>query len=207
MKSRLLSWLGAGLIRLIGITVRVTIDDPHGFTPRHQTRGPMLFAFWHNRLFLMPYLYKKYQPGRQLAALISASRDGGIIAEIIDRFGLRSVRGSTSRKGTEAMLSMIRLVKEEGIDIGVTPDGPRGPRYVVQPGILQLSQATGCPIIPVAYHLQWKIELPSWDLFQVPVPFTRCEIRIGAPLHIPLQATPEVIADWSRKLAVRLDGQ
>jgi hypothetical protein len=194
---------GATAIRLIGATVRVEIDDPARFLQQHN-RGPVIFAFWHNRLFLMPYLYRRFQPGRKLAALISASGDGDVIAEIIARLGLESVRGSSSKKGSTALLSMIRLLNEEKKDIAITPDGPRGPRYELQPGVFQVAQSTGCPIIPLSYELKKKKELPSWDRFQIPFPWTTCYARIGHPVFIPAGASPSEMEQYSSILKKEL---
>jgi lysophospholipid acyltransferase (LPLAT)-like uncharacterized protein len=78
---------------------------------------------------------------------------------------------------------------ERGHDLAITPDGPRGPRYVVQEGVVSTAQLTGLPIVPVAYHLHWKICVNSWDRFQVPLPFALCEITVGRILRVPREAT------------------
>jgi lysophospholipid acyltransferase (LPLAT)-like uncharacterized protein len=78
---------------------------------------------------------------------------------------------------------------ERGYDLAITPDGPRGPRYVVQEGIISLGQLTGYPIIPSSYHLGWKIRLKSWDGFQIPLPFSRCEMFYNKPIRVPTNAT------------------
>ncbi len=90
---------------------------------------------------------------RRLAALVSASRDGGLLAAILELFGVQPVRGSSSRRGAQALLELTTWA-ERGYDLAITPDGPRGPRYVVQEGVMSLAQITGLPIVPVSYHLQ-----------------------------------------------------
>lgn len=174
-------WLVTGL----GATVRYRIVDPHGVLAL-AGREPVIFVFWHNRIFLMPHLFRRYwrQRGRdRVAVLISRSRDGQLLADVLAAFQLRCVRGSSSRGGAEALRELAQLVRE-GFDVGITPDGPRGPRYVLQPGCVRLAELTGAPIVPVGYRLSHKLTLRSWDAFQVPVPFARCEVRLGPPVRV-----------------------
>jgi lysophospholipid acyltransferase (LPLAT)-like uncharacterized protein len=119
-----------------------------------------------------------------LAGLVSASRDGAFLAAILECFGVRAVRGSSSRRGPQALLELVTWM-ERGYDVAITPDGPRGPCYIVQDGALALAQMTGMPTVPVSYHLSWKLRLKSWDRFQIPLPFSRCEINIGRILRVP----------------------
>lgn len=119
-----------------------------------------------------------------MAALSSASKDGAIVAGIIQRFGAQPVRGSSSRRGVHAMKEMVKWAKK-GYDLAVTPDGPRGPKYTVQHGIVTLAQMTGHPILPISYTLSQKITLKSWDNFQIPIPFSRCDVYCSDPISIP----------------------
>ena len=123
-----------------------------------------------------------------LAGLVSASRDGAFLSAILGRFGVQSVRGSTSRRGPQALRELVTMIKR-GYDIAITPDGPRGPFYVVQDGVLALAQVTGLPVVPVSYHLDRKIQLKSWDRFQIPLPFSHCEIVIGRMTHVPRKSS------------------
>ena len=118
-----------------------------------------------------------------MAALVSASRDGAFLAAILESFSVVPVRGSTSRRGPQALVEMKGLA-EEGHHLAITPDGPRGPRYRVQPGVLGLARVTGFPIVPVAVNCPWRLNARSWDRFQIPLPFATCEIVLGEPLHI-----------------------
>ncbi len=182
MKGRLIRLL----VALIGVTLRYRLRDPDGVLAARPT-APLIFVFWHNRIFLMPHLYRKYwRPcGRdRLAVLISRSKDGQLLAEALAAFGLRCVRGSSSRGGAEALREMTALVRE-GFDIGITPDGPRGPKYNLQPGCVILAQRTGAAIIPVSYETNWKITLKSWDAFMIPLPFAHCTIQLGTPINVP----------------------
>ena len=184
-----LGWLLRLLVSLIGSTLRWRIDDSAGLLANTPERS-CIFAFWHNRIFLMPYLFRKYWHTRQrdrVAVLVSASKDGEKLTQVLQKFDLICVRGSSSRRGKEALRELARLV-EEGYDVGITPDGPRGPKYQCHDGAISLSQLAQAPIIPVSYDLSWKITVNSWDGFMVPLPFARATLRIGSPMTIPASA-------------------
>jgi len=177
------------LISLIGGTLRWRIEDQAGLLA-HTPQAPMIFAFWHNRIFLMPYLFRKHWSTRQrdhVAVLVSTSKDGERLAQVLSRFNLICVRGSSSRHGKRALRELTHLV-QEGYDVGITPDGPRGPKYRVQYGVIRLAQLTQAPIIPVSYLLSHKISFNSWDGFMVPLPFARATLRIGPPINVPRAA-------------------
>jgi len=118
-----------------------------------------------------------------MCALISASRDGGLLASVVERFGIQPIRGSSSRRGPQALLEATTWM-ERGYSIVITPDGPRGPVYQVQEGIIHLAQLTGRPIIPTSNFTRWKARLGSWDRFQIPLPFARCESYHGEPIWV-----------------------
>jgi lysophospholipid acyltransferase (LPLAT)-like uncharacterized protein len=123
-----------------------------------------------------------------LVAMVSASKDGGFLSAIMECFGVQTVRGSSSRRGPQALLELTTWA-ERGFDLAITPDGPRGPCYVVQDGVMSLAQLTGLPIIPFTYNLGWKIRIKSWDRFQIPLPFSRCEMVYDGPIRVPRDAT------------------
>jgi lysophospholipid acyltransferase (LPLAT)-like uncharacterized protein len=154
---------------------------------------------------MAPY-YRRYCRGRTALALISRSRDGQYISDIAACFGVRSARGSTSRHGLAAALAAVHAARDERLDLVVTPDGPRGPRYQVQPGVLRLAQATGRPIVSVTTHVRWKKVLRSWDLFQIPLPFSRCELVSGDPIFVPAEATDAELDQLGRRVAESLGG-
>ncbi len=188
--------LGAFLLyvgfRLFSFTWRCRYVDPHGFL--NQPARSVIYCSWHNRLALSMTIWERVRrkagPPSKLAALISASHDGGLLAKALSYFQVEAVRGSSSRRGAQALLELTSYT-DQGYSVAITPDGPRGPRYVVRDGIIALAQLTGSPIIPVSVHIRGKLVLKSWDRFQVPWPFARCEIRIGMPLHIPREPTEE----------------
>ena len=103
---------------------------------------------------------------------------------------MQPVRGSSSRRGPQALLELTSWA-ERGYDLAITPDGPRGPCYVVQEGVMALAQVTGLPIVPFSYHLRWKIRVKSWDRFQIPLPFSPCDMIIGKPVRVPRETSPE----------------
>jgi lysophospholipid acyltransferase (LPLAT)-like uncharacterized protein len=122
--------------------------------------------------------------------LVSASKDGGFLSEVLRCFGVQPVRGSSSRRGPQALLELTTWA-ERGYDLALTPDGPRGPRYVVQSGVTALAQLTGLPIVPVSYNLTWKLQARSWDRFQIPLPLSVCEVILAEPVRVPRQASNE----------------
>lgn len=178
--------------KCLGRSFRVRVNDQSGLIRAPEPK-PVIFALWHNRLALSMVVWtrhvKPHRPGGGLVALISASRDGAFLAKILSGFGVQAVRGSSSRRGPQALLELTTWI-EKGFNVAITPDGPRGPRYTVQEGIISLAQVTGAPIIPVGINLQWKTPLKSWDAFQVPMPFSRCALDFGAPVHVPQEASP-----------------
>jgi hypothetical protein len=140
----------------------------------------------------------------KVAALVSASKDGAFLAAILQRYGMQPVRGSSSRRGSQAMLELTSLV-EDGYCLAITPDGPRGPRYEIQRGVISLAQITGAPIIPVSTRMSRKITLKSWDGFQIPLPFAQCTITFGEPMNVPRDAPEEERAKFREELAQRLN--
>ena len=175
------------VIKTIAATVRFRISDKSGFYD-NPPAGQAIYACWHNRLALCLNAYNKYAvprvQTRGLAAMVSASRDGAFLSAVLEDFKVQPVRGSSSRRGRQALLEMTRWA-ERGYDLAITPDGPRGPCYKVQPGIISLAQVTGLPIIPFSYQLDWKFRIKSWDRFQVPVLFTSCEVRALPAIRVP----------------------
>jgi hypothetical protein len=181
------------LLRVLASTLRYRWQDRSGLCATPPV-GQAIYCIWHNRLSLSMAAYREYiQPrteARGLAALVSASRDGGMLAGVLECFGVQPVRGSSSRRGPQALLELTSWA-ERGYDLSITPDGPRGPCYVVQEGVMSLAQLTGLPIVPFSFHAHWKIQLKSWDRFQIPLPFSRCEMILEKTTRVPRDATTE----------------
>ncbi len=188
--QRALACLAANALRLLAATLRYRVNGRRG--PVGLPEEPVIFALWHNRLCLCMQVYEHFvrpeQQGDHLAALISASKDGAFLASILNNFGVEAVRGSSSRRGAQALLELTSWAGR-GYDLAVTPDGPRGPQYVVQDGIISLAQVTGMPIIPYSCQLGWKIQVKSWDRFQIPLPFSRCKMTFHDAIRVPREAT------------------
>jgi lysophospholipid acyltransferase (LPLAT)-like uncharacterized protein len=178
-------------IRVIAVTLRIRHTDRAGLR-EGKLKHHAIYCVWHNRLALsMPCYFSyihRHNESAGLAAMASASRDGGMLIAVIERFGVQPVRGSTSRRGPQALRELTTWGKR-GYDLAITPDGPRGPRYVMQEGIVALAQLTGMPIVPVAINVNWKIAVKSWDRFQIPLPFSRCEMIYGQPIQIPRETS------------------
>jgi len=204
--QRLGAWIIWAGLRLIAATLRYRVNDPHGFTAQKDCRQA-IYCIWHNRLALSMKLYftfaRRYHQAAGLAGLVSASKDGAFLAAILERFGVLPVRGSSSRRGPQALLELTTWA-ERGYDLAITPDGPRGPCYVVQEGAMSLAQVTGLAILPVSYYLNWKIRPNSWDRFQIPLPFSRCEITVGRVLRVPREATDAEREELRRQLEAEM---
>ncbi|TFE68690.1 hypothetical protein A7Q09_06455 [Methylacidiphilum sp. Yel] len=191
------------LIRNLAKTLHYELHDPFGIVSSPPST-PLIFSFWHNRLFLMPYLYRKHFPSRKLIAMVSGSNDGKFLSRLLGQFNLFPASGSSSKRGISAFKRAIQAAKKEGFDIAVTPDGPRGPCYSFQEGVLQLSRLSGFPIVAVSYHLEKKIELNSWDRFQIPLPFSKCTIFVGPIFSIPKNITEEKLLELKTELSIAL---
>jgi lysophospholipid acyltransferase (LPLAT)-like uncharacterized protein len=204
--GKLAAALVFGLIRSVDATLRYDLRNPSGSLAA-ALEAPVIFAIWHNRLALCLMLYRRYvqraRPARKLAALVSASRDGGLLARVLEHFGVQPVRGSSSRRGAQAMLELTSWAAR-GYDLAVTPDGPRGPRYAVQEGVIAAAQLTGLAVLPVSYRLGWKYQLDSWDRFQIPAPLGRCTVQLGDLLRVPRELSDADREARRRDLEARL---
>jgi hypothetical protein len=183
LSHRVLIRLGSLLIRLLCATLRYTVIDEAEFLDEAVHR-PVILLIWHNRILAMPVLYRRHCAKRKgLLVLTSASRDGAYLSEFVHCFGLGSVRGSSSRRGAAALLDLIRTL-DSGLDLCVTPDGPRGPRYQLGPGVILLSERCQVPVMPllIEYSSYWRFN--SWDGFAVPKPFSKVTVTILQKIQI-----------------------
>jgi lysophospholipid acyltransferase (LPLAT)-like uncharacterized protein len=178
------AWLVFAVERFVTASLRCEWRDCSGLAGA-QNDQPVIFCLWHNRLAISMLVHRRYP--RKLAALVSASKDGALLAAVLGTYGVEQVRGSSSRRGPQALLELASRAELQ-YDLAVTPDGPRGPRYVVQKGVIDLAQVTGLPIIPVTCNTRRKICVKSWDGFQIPLPFSRCELILNAPILVPREA-------------------
>lgn len=171
--------LAAGWIRLLGRSVRWWTVAPGETRALLSAPEPVILAFWHGRLLLIPVAYWR-RGRRQVNVLISDHGDGELIARTIGRFGFGAVRGSTRKGALRGLRALIRRMGEGG-DLAFTPDGPQGPACHVQPGVVDLARRSGYPILPVTFSTRGGWRLTSWDRFLVPRPLTRGVFCWGAP--------------------------
>ena len=179
--NAMIPWLAALIIRTLALTLRIKVQDQSGVWSG-LLPCPIVWAFWHNRVLIMPLIYRRVFPHRKAVALASASKDGGVVAGVLARFGVGCVRGSSSRRGGAALRELTTAIGS-GHDIVIIPDGPRGPVYKLNPGAVKLAELTGVPVVPVhiEYKSYWKLR--SWDGFRIPKPFSRVNVTFGAPFQ------------------------
>ncbi|MDF1752092.1 MAG: lysophospholipid acyltransferase family protein [Verrucomicrobiales bacterium] len=166
---------GASLIlRSVCATTKFELRDHAGIVDNPPSQQ-LIWCFWHNRIFAMPPAYRRYLKSRSGAVLTSPSNDGAMIATTLKCFGVDAVRGSSSRGGIKALLSLKKWIAN-GFDVAITPDGPRGPRYILAPGLIMLAQKTGAAILPIRIDYSDFWRLRSWDQFQIPKPFSKITV-------------------------------
>ena len=192
IEGRLARWLiafGFRLLQLWGRTLRYEIDDRAGVVGKPVSEN-YIGALWHNRLLIFPLVLRRFFPQRHGAALISASRDGDLLADAVQRFGYDVIRGSSSRLGASAILQLTQMLAS-GRDVVITPDGPRGPAYELGPGIIFLAQKSGAPVVPInlEYSRCWRLR--SWDRFIIPQPFAKVRVLVNRPHHVKATTTSE----------------
>ena len=178
--------LAALLIRLIAILNRKETIGAQSARQMWQRGETMILSSWHDQLLLIPTGYEG--PGGQI--LISRSRDGELIARTVQHLGHHTVRGSSSRGGGSAFKQLLRLTRQP-YDIGITPDGPRGPRHAMKDGVVQLARLSGRAVVPVALVSSRGLRFASWDRFLLPYPFGRLVYSYGEPLYCARDDDPE----------------
>ncbi len=172
--------MGPLLILLLGKTLKIKWLGEENLQDIRSNNGKVFYAFWHGRMLILSYSHRR----KKIQVLISQHRDGEIIARIIQRLGFGTVRGSTTHGGFKAILQMANK-SNEGYDIAITPDGPKGPGFKVQPGTVYIAQRGEVPIIPISNSAEKRWTLRSWDKFVIPKPFSRTIIIIGKPIYVP----------------------
>lgn len=182
-KQRIIGKIAGWAIRIMGWTLRYKIVGLEQLDGKYSGR-PVIYALWHNRIFAMPYTRPKMAKGRELVVLTSASKDGAILENAVAVFDIGSVRGSSSRRGAAALVALRKKVKA-GASICITPDGPRGPRQKIQPGIVKLAQASGAPILAINVEFSRCKQMKTWDQFRVPLPFSKVYVKIEDGIDIP----------------------
>lgn len=199
-RSRPVRWvactLAAGYIRAVHATSRWEVVNRAAPEAYWREGKPFILAFWHGRILMMPYCWPR---DKRMHMLISRHRDGGLIADTIGWFGLGTVRGSSAKPGRErdkgataALMEMLRRLKS-GEYVGITPDGPRGPRMRASDGVAAVARLSGVPVVACAYATRRRRLLSSWDRFAVALPFTKGVFVWGDPVAVPAGAKGEAL--------------
>lgn len=184
-REKILAGLAAGILKVLLATVRVRIEDRSGLM-KNSPDFPLIYTFWHNRILAITAAFKRaYPAGRPgVSVLTSPSRDGEILARVMASFGMGAIRGSSSKRGPQALRECIAHL-QTGADLAVTPDGPRGPKYQLGPGLILLSQQTEARILPIQAKFSSAWVMKSWDSFRIPKPFSRVDILLHPYEKIP----------------------
>jgi lysophospholipid acyltransferase (LPLAT)-like uncharacterized protein len=198
----LLPGVAAAVVRCLGATMRIRHVGREGLDGLVAAGERYIHAFWHSRLLFMPYSYR----GDRISVLISQHRDGEYITRTMQKlrrvgggeFQMSTVRGSSTRGGAAALRGAVRRLRQ-GWDLGITPDGPRGPRHEVQAGVIEIARLSGAAVVPLTFAAHPAWEMNSWDRFLVPRPFARGLFLYGEPMTVPRQA------DEERREALRSD--
>ena len=184
---RLLCWVIQLYIRFVYLTNRWTVEGGD-IAPRLRRDGrSFILAFWHGRLLMIPMAWQRLAP---MHMLISAHRDGRLIADAVTYFGVDSISGSTQRGGSGALRAMLKHL-EAGDCVGITPDGPRGPAMQASVGIINVARLAGVPIVPIVFATSRRRVLLSWDRFHLALPFGRGFFLWGEPIEIARELDPE----------------
>ncbi len=181
-RPEIISGAVAFLVKVVGRSVRFKSE---GF---EALPDPHIMCAWHGRTFI--FVTRNWP--RKYGVIISHSRDGEIQTRIFESFGFEVIRGSTGRGGIRAAVEGIRMLKS-GTSMAMTPDGPRGPSQVVQPGVLMLAQKSGAALIPAGMSAKPRILTKSWDRYMVPWPFSKCIGYAGEPIYVPMDADEETL--------------
>ncbi|MCD6380207.1 lysophospholipid acyltransferase family protein [bacterium] len=190
MHPGIISFLGSFLIRLLGFTWRVEWKGMENLEKARGLSENVIFSLWHGRLLALIYTHR----GRNIQVLTSEHYDGYLIGKTIKRLKYGHLKGSSTRGGAKALRQLMAVLKK-GFDVGLTIDGPIGPRGMVQQGAVELSRMTGCVIVPLSCAARRRYLFSSWDRFQLPLPFSRVIVSYG----IPIEIQPGADADSRKK--------
>ena len=202
---RIVSAIGVFLVKTFWRSCRVVriVGDEH--TVDALSKAPSLIpVYWHqHQLFCAKYLFDQAPRGLKLGFLISPSVDGDIGVMVVGHLGGHSIRGSTTHTGARALRDYYDALVKQGISPSITPDGPKGPRFVFKPGAILLSQMSQRPILPMAYCAS-RATLFQWDKFVLPWPFCRIVIAVGPPRQIPRTLQPAALEALQKEMAAEL---
>jgi len=177
----LVPFFAYGLFQFVRLTMRSEEINTEVLKPfcKKNDEEPVIIAYWHGRLLVTPFLTLK----RRVTTLVSRHRDGELISRAGRFFPIEFIRGSTTRGGPQALRELVKAI-QRGSHVAITPDGPRGPRHLVQSGVIMLALRTGRPIVPVTFNVSKKKVFKSWDRFLFPYPFCRAVVVWGEPIWV-----------------------
>jgi len=167
-------------VKFVFLTARVKIINSEVLDSIKQSKTPVIFTFWHEHIMMMPCFVAGLQ---KTNAMISLHGDGEILSSIMEMFNLGLVRGSSSKGGGKVASEALRVL-ENGENVAITPDGPRGPRMKAASGAVKIAELSKCPIIPIGFASSFHKRLNSWDKFIVTYPFSKIVLCVGEPMHI-----------------------
>ena len=200
-KQKFLAGLASVIAKILFLTIRVRMEDKAEFT-KSPPPFPTIITFWHNRILAISVAFIRYYPFKKRAGVVvltSPSKDGDILASLVGSFGMSAVRGSSSRRGSRALMELNEKIKA-GMDVAITPDGPRGPKYRLGPGPIFLASLTGARILPAHARFSHCIRLKTWDGFCLPLPFSTLYIKTGSYIEIPRNISEEAFAKAQENL-------
>jgi len=198
-KIKLIAPLGAGVIKLLGLSWRMRYEDAHYLEEARRHSKNIMFAFWHGRLLPLSYAHRN----ESIRILASEHEDGELVGRTMRYMGYGHVRGSSTRGGARAIRQLVVQVKR-GFDIGITVDGPRGPAYRVKPGPTEIARLSGAAIIPLTASAKRRKVFSSWDGFILPAPFTNVTVRYGRPVVVPGDADENLLEEKRLELEATL---
>ena len=198
-KQWLIGKLAAAFVGLLGWTLRYRVEDPHGVKAMLDPAKPGVWAFWHGGLLAAPLALGRVMVQFPASTLTSASRDGAVIESFLQCFGVKSVRGSSSRRAVASLIALKRALKE-GDQVFITSDGPRGPRYNMAAGVVKLAQSSGAPLYSVrfVYSSSWRMK--TWDRLHIPKPFSVITVIIGEPVYVPQKIDGNDFESYRKKV-------
>ncbi|HVF38424.1 MAG TPA: lysophospholipid acyltransferase family protein [Gemmatimonadaceae bacterium] len=190
---RLAVSVGGVFLRALASTWRYRVVDEHHLTNLRSARQAFVFSLWHGQL--LPLIW--HHRGEDVAILVSEHKDGEMIARIAASIGYRMIRGSTTRGGSRALLGLVRELNE-GREVAVTPDGPRGPATEYAPGALIAAHRAKAPILPIVASVDRAWRLSSWDRFIIPKPFARITVAYGPSTHVEGSSARDAAGETAR---------
>ena len=196
-------WLGgkiaATFVVLLGQTLRYRVDDPHDVKAMLDPAKPGVWAFWHSGLLAAPLALTRFIGAYPASTLTSASRDGAVIESFLKCFGVKSVRGSSSRRAVASLIALKRALRA-GEQVFITSDGPRGPRYQMAAGVVKLAQSSGAPLFSVRFVYSSSWRLKTWDRLHIPKPFSTVTLVIGEPMYVPQKIDGNAFESYRKKV-------